>query len=80
MLIASGGTAGYCAITLKSDCPYCLEYIQAWLNNPYTEKIISIYGSDFENGFVSRGTAVLKAFPSFQLILMIKDKRNFMTE
>lgn len=63
MLIASGGTAGYCAITLKSDCPYCLEYIQAWLNNPYTEKIISIYGSDFENGFVSRGTAVLKSLP-----------------
>lgn len=38
MLIASGGTAGYCAITLKPECPYCLEYIQAWLSNSYTEK------------------------------------------
>lgn len=69
MLIASGGTAGYCAITKKKDCPYSLEYIQAWLSNPYTEKIISLYGSDFENGFKSRGTAVLKRLPFIPLDL-----------
>ena len=63
MLIASGGTAGYCAIAKKFDSPYELEYIQAWLSNPYTEKIINIVGSNFESGFVSRGTFVLSALP-----------------
>lgn len=76
MLIASGGTAGYCAITLKPGCPYSLEYIQAWLSNPYTEKIISIYGSDFENGFVSRGTAVLKSLPFIPLNLEIREQKQ----
>lgn len=75
MLIASGGTAGYCAITKKASCPYDLEYMQAWLSNPYTEKIISIYGSDFENGFVSRGTAVLKSLPFIPLDLQDKDQK-----
>lgn len=76
MLIASGGTAGYCAITLKRECPYCLEYIQAWLSNSYTEKIISIYGSDFENGFVSRGTAVLKSLPFIPLNLEDEEEKK----
>lgn len=67
MLIASGGTAGYCAIAKKSDSPYELEYIQAWLSNPYTEKIFSIVGSDFEGGFISRGTFVLSALPFVDL-------------
>lgn len=67
MLIASGGTAGYCAIAKKFDSPYELEYIQAWLSNPYTEKIINIVGSDFEGGFVSRGTFVLSALPFVML-------------
>ena len=44
MLIASGGTAGYCAISQKSDSPYELEYIQAWLANSYTEKLFNIVG------------------------------------
>ena len=69
MLIASGGTAGYCAVSLKGSCPYSLEYIQAWLTNPFTERIISVIGSDFENGFVSRGTAVLKQLPFIELNL-----------
>lgn len=69
MLIASGGTAGYCAITAKPSSPYGLEYIQAWLSNPYTERIISMNGSDFEGGFVSRGTAVLKKLPIVPLDL-----------
>lgn len=67
MLIASGGTAGYCAIRKKASSPYSLEYIQAWLTHPFTEKIISVIGSDFENGFVSRGTAVLKQLPFIEL-------------
>lgn len=63
MLIASGGTAGYCAISKKPDSPYSLEYIQAWLSNPITEKILSIIGSDFEGGFISRGTYPLSTLP-----------------
>lgn len=63
MLIASGGTAGYCSITEKEDSPYELAYIQAWLANPYTEKYLKLIGSDFENGFTARGTAVLKTIP-----------------
>lgn len=67
MLIASGGTAGYCAVAKKNDSPYELEYIQAWLANSYTERIIQIVGSDFEGGFVSRGTFVLSSLPFVQL-------------
>lgn len=63
MLIASGGTAGYCAISRKNDSEYDLEYIQAWLAHPFTEKIFQIQGSDFENGFTARGTFLLKKLP-----------------
>lgn len=60
MLIASGGTAGYCAIAKLPDSKYDLRYIQAWLNHPYTEKLFQIMGSDFEGGFTARGTYLLK--------------------
>jgi len=66
-LIASGGTAGYCAICKKYESPYSLEYIQAWLNNPITERIIRISGSDFEGGFVARGTFLLSTLPFIEL-------------
>ena len=59
-IIASGGTAGYCAIAMKPESPYSLEYIQAWLTNDNTEKIFEMIGSDFEGGFKSRGTSLLK--------------------
>ncbi len=71
MLISSGGTAGYCAISLKDSCPYELEYIQAWLTHPYTEKILGVIGSDFENGFTSRGTFVLKELPFVELDMSV---------
>lgn len=63
MLIASGGTAGYCAISEKSGSPYSLFYIQAWLAHPYTERLLKMMGSDFENGFTARGTFVLSKLP-----------------
>lgn len=63
ILISSGGTAGYCAVSKKEDTPYALEYIQAWLSNPITERILEIVGSDFENGFTARGTFVLSTLP-----------------
>ena len=67
ILIASGGTAGYCAISRKTGSPYALEYIQAWLSNPITERILEIVGSDFEGGFISRGTFVLSTLPFVEL-------------
>lgn len=67
MLIASGGTAGYCAISAKKESKYALEYIQAWLAHPYTEKIFQIQGSDFENGFTARGTFLLRKLPFAEL-------------
>lgn len=63
LVIASGGTAGYCAISKKVDSKYELEYIQAYLTHPYTEKLLSIIGSDFEGGFYSRGTSILERIP-----------------
>ncbi len=67
MLISSGGTAGYCAISAKEGSPYALEYIQAWLSNPITERIIRILGSNFEGGFVARGTFLLPTLPFIEL-------------
>ncbi len=66
-LISSGDTAGYCAVCKKDESPYELEYIQAWLTNKYTEKILQIIGSDFENGFYSRGRSVLITLPFVEL-------------
>ncbi len=65
--IASGGTAGYCAISPKQNSKYDLFYIQAWLNHPYTERMIEVLGSDFEGGFVARGTFLLKKIPFVDL-------------
>lgn len=67
MLIASGGTAGYCAIAELPASKYDLFYIQAWLNHPYTEKLFQIMGSDFEGGFTARGTYLLKKVPFVEL-------------
>ena len=67
MLIASGGTAGYCAIAELPDSKYDLFYIQAWLNHPFTEKLFQIMGSDFEGGFTARGTYLLKKIPFVDL-------------
>lgn len=74
MLIASGGTAGYCAISKLPKSEYELEYIQAWLAHPYTEKIFQIQGSDFENGFTARGTFLLKKLPF--VLLDFEDSRQ----
>lgn len=67
MLIASGGTAGYCAIAARASGTYGLEYIQAWLAHPYTEKLLRTMGSDFEGGFTARGTYLLKQVPFVEL-------------
>ncbi|SEI13427.1 Type I restriction-modification system, DNA methylase subunit [Halobacillus karajensis] len=63
MVIASGGTAGYCAITLEEESPYELEYVHAVLNHPAIVWLCSVMGSDFEGDFYSRGTYVLNRLP-----------------
>jgi len=63
MVIASGGTAGYCAITVEDESPYALEYIHAVLNHPALAWLSSVMGSDFEGNFYSRGTYVLNRLP-----------------
>lgn len=76
MLLASGGTAGYCAISAKDKSPYALEYIQAWLSNPYTEKILDMLGSYFEGNYHSRGTAVLSTLPFVPLDLSNQNQKS----
>lgn len=76
VLIASGGTAGYCAISKKCKSPYSLLYIQAWLENPNTEKYIETVGSPFEGGFIARGTAVLSKIPFVPLDLQNKEQKK----
>lgn len=75
MLISVGGTAGYCAISKKNNSKYELEYIQAWLTNSHTERILQIIGSDFEGGFYARGTDVLKTLPFFDLDFDIVEQK-----
>lgn len=76
LLIASGGTAGYVAAKQKAGSPYALEYIQAWLSHPITERIIEITGSDFEGGFIARGTFVLSTLPFVALNLNNEAERT----
>lgn len=66
-LIASGGTAGYVGISLKEDSEYDLEYIHAWLVHPWTDLYLQLIGSDFEGGFIARGTYTLPMVPFVRL-------------
>lgn len=66
-LIASGGTAGYVGISLKEDSEYQLEYIHAWLSHPLTDWYLQSIGSDFEGGFIARGTYTLPMVPFIKL-------------
>ncbi len=61
--ISSGGTAGYCMITLPENSPYSIYYMQALLNSKYGEWFASLYGEVFRGGFIARGTKVLKKLP-----------------
>lgn len=62
-LISSGGTAGYCMITLPSNSQYSIYYVQAVLNSKYTEWYASLVGEIFRGGYIARGTKVLKKLP-----------------
>ncbi|MCC4227114.1 Eco57I restriction-modification methylase domain-containing protein [Zunongwangia profunda] len=62
-LISSGGTAGYCMITLPKDFTYSIYYIQALLNSKYLEWFSALIGEVFRGGYIARGTKVLKKLP-----------------
>jgi len=62
-LISSGGTAGYCMITLPDNFPYSIYYIQALLNSKYLEWFSALNGEVFRGGYIARGTKVLKKLP-----------------
>lgn len=62
-LISSGGTAGYCIITLPDSCQYSIYYIQALLNSKYLEWYSALIGEVFKGGYIARGTKVLKRLP-----------------
>lgn len=66
-LIASGGTAGYVGISLKENSEYQLEYVHAWLSHPWTDLYLQFIGSDFEGGFIARGTYTLPMVPFIKL-------------
>lgn len=63
VFVASGGTAGYCAIAIPKGCLYSPYYIQAILNSKYIEWVASLYGEIFRGGFIARGTKVLMNLP-----------------
>jgi hypothetical protein len=66
-LLASGGTAGECAIAAFRDAarrsPYDLYFILAVLNHKAVEYFCRKRGSPFRGGWYARGTAVLKEIP-----------------
>lgn len=62
-LVSSGGTAGYCIVSLPENSPYSIYYIQALLTSRPIEWITSLYGEVFRGGFIARGTKVLKQLP-----------------
>lgn len=62
-LISSGGTAGYCMLTLPEDLPYSIYYIQALLNSKYLEWYSALIGEIFRGGYIARGTKILNRLP-----------------
>ena len=62
-LVSSGGTAGYCIVSVPENSPYSIYYIQALLTSRPLEWISSLYGEIFRGGFIARGTKVLKQLP-----------------
>ena len=62
-IVSSGGTAGYCVLSIPSELHYSIYYIQAILGSIQGEWLASLYGEIFRGGFISRGTKVLEQIP-----------------
>lgn len=75
-LISSGGTAGYCMITLPEKTSYSIYYIQALLNSKYLEWFSALQGEVFRGGYIARGTKVLKKLPIRNIDFDNKDEKK----
>ena len=74
-LFTSGGTAGYCAITLPDNFDYSTYYIQAILNSKYVEWFVILTGEIFRGSYFARGTKVLNNLPIRKIdFTNVKDK------
>jgi hypothetical protein len=62
-LFTSGGTAGYCAITMPDIFEYSIYYFQAILNSKYVEWFVILTGEVFRGSYFARGTKVLNNLP-----------------
>lgn len=75
-LVSSGGTAGYCLVSVPSDSQYSIYYIQAILGSIQGEWLASLYGEIFRGGYIARGTKVLKQIPIREIDFTDQDERN----
>jgi hypothetical protein len=66
-IIASGETAGFCGIGKKKNSQYTLEFLQAYLMHPLIARIIVNRGSNFDKGYVTNGTGILRALPLIKI-------------
>lgn len=75
-LVSSGGTAGYCLVSIPSDSQYSIYYIQAILGSIQGEWLASFYGEIFRGGYIARGTKVLKQIPIREIDFTDQNERN----
>ena len=75
-LVSSGGTAGYCLVSIPSDSQYSIYYIQAILGAIQGEWLASLYGEIFRGGYIARGTKVLKQIPIREIDFTDQNERN----
>lgn len=75
-LVSSGGTAGYCLVSIPPGCQYSIYYIQAILGSIQGEWLASLYGEIFRGGYIARGTKVLKQIPIREIDFTNQDERN----
>ena len=75
-LVSSGGTAGYCLVSVPSDSEYSIYYIQAILGSIQGEWLASLYGEIFRGGYIARGTKVLKQIPIREIDFTNQNEHN----
>ena len=75
-LVSSGGTAGYCLVSVPSDNQYSIYYIQAILGSIQGEWLASLYGEIFRGGYIARGTKVLKQIPIREIDFANEDEHR----
>lgn len=75
-LVSSGGTAGYCLVSVPLDSSYSIYYIQAILGSIQGEWLASLYGEIFSGGYIARGTKVLKQIPVREIDFTNQNEQN----